>query len=123
MLALDLPLVMAVVLVTFITGYIPSIGAFPSGAFAFLIALGASGMEDALIILTVILFAQNVIQTVVGNKFVSDKLSMHPIVSFASTIVGATVAGALGAALGPPLLAAFFRITSRIRSYYGISAP
>ncbi|BDZ41849.1 hypothetical protein GCM10025865_11480 [Paraoerskovia sediminicola] len=100
---LDVPLVMAIALVTFVTSYIPYLGAIFSAAFAVLIALGAQGTTEALILLVIILVVQNVVQTLVLTKLTSDRLRLHPIVNLGSTIVGAAVAGLLGATLSAPV--------------------
>ncbi|WP_029251636.1 AI-2E family transporter [Paraoerskovia marina] len=102
-LVLDVPLVGAIALVTFVTSYIPYLGAIFSGAFAVLIALGSQGPTAALILLIVILVAQNLVQTLMLTKLTSDKLRLHPIVTLGSTIVGAALAGVLGATLSAPV--------------------
>jgi predicted PurR-regulated permease PerM len=114
MLALGLPLAFTVALVTFVTSYIPYLGAIFAGAFGFLVALGAGGLTDAIILLIVILLVQNVVQTAVGNRLVSSSLALHPIASLISTIVGAVIAGLLGAMLSAPILAAIIAIRQRI---------
>jgi len=117
MLVLDLPLAFTVALVTFATSYIPYLGAVFSGAFAFLVALGAGGLTQALVLLAVILVVQNLVQTVVTTKLTSDRLSLHPIASLISTIVGVALAGLLGATLSAPVLAMTIRISRRVRDY------
>ncbi len=117
MLILDLPLAFTVALVTFVTSYIPYLGAIFSGTFGFLVALGAGGTTDAIILLVVILVVQNVVQTVVGNRLASTSLSLHPIASLISTIVGAAIAGLLGATLSAPVLAAIIAIRQRVTEY------
>ena len=111
---LGLPLVFTVALVTFVTSYIPYLGAIFSGAFAFLIALGSGGIQDAVIVLVVILVVQNVIQPIVQTKFTEDALHLHPIVSFGSTIVGTALAGILGATLSAPVVAMLIGINKRL---------
>jgi predicted PurR-regulated permease PerM len=115
--ALGLPLAFTVALVTFATAYIPYLGAIFSGAFAFLVAIGSGGIGQALVVLAVILVAQNLVQTLVQNKLTSDQLSIHPIVNFGSTIVGIALAGVLGATLSAPIVASLIRMTNRVRSY------
>jgi len=117
MLALDLPLAFTVGLVTFVTSYIPYLGAIFSGAFGFLVALGAGGPTQALILLVVILVVQNVVQTVIGNRLISSSLSIHPIAGLMSTIVGAAFFGLLGAMLSAPVLAMIIAIRSRVLRY------
>ncbi|SKC59526.1 AI-2E family transporter [Krasilnikoviella flava] len=100
---LDVPLAFSIALVTFVTSYIPYLGAIFSGAFAVLIALGSQGPTAALVLLGVILVVQNVVQTLMLTKLSSDQLRLHPIVNLGSTIVGALLAGLLGAMLSAPV--------------------
>jgi predicted PurR-regulated permease PerM len=115
MVILDLPLAFTVALVTFVTSYIPYLGAIFSAMFACLVALGSGSPTQAFVLLIVILVAQNVVQTVVTTKLTSDQLALHPIASLISTIVGASLAGLLGATLSAPVLASVIRITQRVR--------
>jgi len=111
------PLAFSIALVTFITSYVPYVGAFVSGAFAVLIALGAGGISDALIILAVILVVQMVIQPILQNRMTASELDIHPVVSFGSTIVGGVFAGVLGAMLSAPLVAMIIKIRNRVKHY------
>ena len=117
MLVLGVPLAFTVALVTFVTSYVPYLGAIFSATFACLVALGSGGGTDALILLVVILVVQNLVQTVISTKLTSDRLSLHPIASFASTIVGASVAGLLGATLSAPVLASVILVRRRVLGY------
>ncbi len=118
MAVLDLPLAFTVGLVTFVTSFIPYLGAIVSGAFAVLVALGAGGLQDALIVLVVVLVTQNVVQTLLLTKVTSDKLSLHPIVNLGSTIVGAALAGLVGATLSAPIVATVLAVRRRLLDYY-----
>ncbi len=118
MVLLGLPLAFAVALVTFVTSYVPYLGAIFSAAFACLVALGSGSTTQALFLLVVILVVQNLVQTVVGNKLASDRLSLHPIAGLVSTIVGASVAGLLGATLSAPVVAIAIRIRQRILAHH-----
>ncbi|MDH4280981.1 MAG: AI-2E family transporter, partial [Acidimicrobiia bacterium] len=89
MLVLGLPLAVTVGLVTFLTSYIPYLGAILSATFACLVALGSGSTTQALVLLVVILVAQNLVQMVMSTRLASDRLSLHPIASLISTIVGA----------------------------------
>lgn len=114
MVMLDLPLAFTVAVVTFVTSYVPYLGAIFSGTFAFLIALGSGGVSDAIVILLVILVVQNVVQPLVQAKLTQSALHIHPVVVFGSTIVGAAVAGILGATLSAPIVAMLIAINKRI---------
>ncbi|TDT15887.1 putative PurR-regulated permease PerM [Ilumatobacter fluminis] len=111
---LGVPLAFTIAMVTMLTAYIPYLGALFSGAFAVLIALGSGGFEDALIMLLVILVAQNVVQTIVQTKMSEGRLSLHPIVIFGSTIAGGATLGLLGAALSTPVVALCVTVQRRL---------
>jgi predicted PurR-regulated permease PerM len=114
---LGLPLAFTIALVTFVTSYVPFLGAIVSGAFAVLVALGSGGVGPALVILTVVLVTQNLVQPLLNNRMTASELSLHPVVAFGSTIVGAVLAGVLGAALSAPVLAMIIRIRGRVVDY------
>lgn len=114
---LGLPLAFPIAVVTFLTGYIPFFGAIVAGLFAFLVALGSGGVLDAVVVLVVIVVTQNVIQTLVINRFASTELKIHPLVVLLATMFGGIVAGLLGATLGAPLAALVLRGIDRVKTY------
>jgi predicted PurR-regulated permease PerM len=114
---IGVPLAFTIGMVTFVTSYVPYVGAFVSGAFAVLIALGSGGLSDAAIILTAILVVQMVIQPLLQNRLTSSELDLNPVVSFGSTIVGGVLAGAVGATLSAPVVAMVIKIVGRTRDY------
>jgi predicted PurR-regulated permease PerM len=114
---LGVPLAFIIGLVTFVTSYVPYLGAIVSAAFAVLIALGSGGILDAVIILVVVLAVQNVVQPLMTNRMTASELDLHPVVAFGSTIVGAAIAGVLGATLSAPVLAMLIRIYGRVNHY------
>jgi predicted PurR-regulated permease PerM len=114
---LGLPLAIPIALVTFFTAYIPYLGAIFSGAFAFIVALGSGGIEQAVIVLVVVLLTQNIVQTIVSNKYAALELDMHPLVALIATILGGTFAGLVGAILGAPFAAVMMRASQRVKTY------
>ncbi len=114
--ALGVPLAFTIAVITLTTSYVPYLGAIFSGAFATLIALGSTGLQTALVLLLVVLVVQNVVQTVVLARLSSTALRLHPIVTMSSTIVGAAVAGVLGATLATPAVAAAVLVHRRLGS-------
>jgi predicted PurR-regulated permease PerM len=102
---LGLPLAFTIALVTFVSAYIPYLGAIVSGAFAFVVALGSGGIDDAIVVLAVVLITQNVLQAIIQTRITSQTMQVHPIVNFGAAIVGAITAGAIGAIIAPPLAA------------------
>lgn len=113
---LGLPLAFPIAVVTLVTAYVPFLGAIVSGAFAVLIALGAGGLGDALVMLAVILVAQNGVQTIIQTFMTQGALRLHPIVILGSTIAGAATFGLLGAALSTPVVAIVIKVVERLRA-------
>ncbi len=114
---MGLPLAFTIALVTFVTSYIPYLGAFISGTFAVLIALGSGGVVEAVVILAVILVVQSVLQPLLQNVMTAQELNLDPLVSFGSTIVGSAVAGVLGATLSAPVLSMIVQIRQSVNDY------
>ena len=111
---LGIPLAFTIAVITLVTSYVPYLGAIVSGAFATLIALGSNGVDTAIAILVIILVVQNIVQTIVLVRLAGTALSLHPIVVLGATIIGAAVAGMLGAALASPAVAVAIMVQRRL---------
>jgi predicted PurR-regulated permease PerM len=120
---MGIPLAFTIAVITMVTSYVPYIGAIVSGAFATLIALGANGIDAAIVMLLVILVVQNIVQTIVLVKLAGAALSLHPIVVLGATIIGAAVAGMLGAALASPAVAVALTVRKRLAGDLDPSLP
>ena len=116
-LVMSVPLAFTIALVTFVTSYVPYIGALISSVFALLIAFGAGGIVPALVMLVVILVAQNVVQPIVQRQLERNALDLHPIVGFGSTIIGSVLFGILGATLSAPAVAMVMRVRERVQAF------
>jgi predicted PurR-regulated permease PerM len=90
-------------LLVFIGGFFPIIGAFISGLFAVAVSLVSGGVGDALIILAVVVgvqqFEGNVLHPIVFKK----ALSLHPLLILLAIGVGSVAFGIVGAFLAVPL--------------------
>lgn len=116
MLMLDLPFVLGVAVVYFLGCFVPYLGALIAGVFTILIALGAGGPTDALVMLAVILVVEIVVRTLVGNWLATDRLALRPLPSITSSVVGVALAGLLGAVLSAPALALGIAVSRRVRA-------
>jgi predicted PurR-regulated permease PerM len=114
---MSVPLGFTIALVTFVTSYVPYIGALVSSVFALLIAFGAGGLVPALVMLVVILVAQNVVQPIVQRQMERNALDLHPIAGFGSTIIGSVLFGILGATLSAPAVAMVMRVRQRMQAF------
>jgi predicted PurR-regulated permease PerM len=110
-LALGVPLAGTIGVVTFVTAYVPFIGAFVAGAFAVVIALGANGTTTALIMLLLVLAANGLLQNVVQPFAMGSALDLNPLVVLVITIGAGCIFGMLGLILAAPLTSAAVHIT------------
>jgi predicted PurR-regulated permease PerM len=110
-LILDVPLAGTIAVVTFVTAYIPFIGAFVSGAFAVVPALGSEGTETALIMLFLVLLANGLLQNIVQPIAFGATLRMNPLLVPVGTIGSGAIFGMLGLVLGAPLTSAAIHIS------------
>lgn len=109
-LILDVPLAGTIAVVTFVTAYIPFIGAFVSGAFAVVLALGSQGTQTALIMLVIVILANGMLQNIVQPIAFGATLRMNPLLVLIATIGFGSIFGMLGLILGAPLTSAAIHI-------------
>ena len=110
-LALSVPLAGTIAVVTFVTAYVPFIGAFVAGAFAVIIALGANGTTTALIMLVIVIAANGLLQNVVQPFAMGSALDLNPLVVLVLTIGAGCIFGMLGLVLAAPIASAAVHIT------------
>jgi len=109
-LLLGVPLAGTIALVTFVTAYVPFIGAFVSGALAVVVALGAKGTTTALIMLLIVLLANGLLQNLVQPFAMGSALDLNPLVVLVATIGAGCLFGTVGLILAAPLLSAAVHI-------------
>jgi predicted PurR-regulated permease PerM len=110
-LLLDVPLAGTIAVVTFVTAYIPFIGAFVSGAFAVVLALGSEGTQTALLMLVIVLLANGLLQNIVQPIAFGATLRMNPLLVLVATIGFGAIFGMAGLVLGAPLTSAAIHIS------------
>ena len=112
---LKVPLVGSILVLYFFTSFIPYLGAWIAGAFAVLIALGAGGVQTALIILAAVIISNGMLQSVVSSWALGSMLKMYPLVIFLVTIIAGMVGGVLLMILAVPLTAIVIQVSTRLR--------
>jgi putative heme transporter len=110
-LVLDVPLAGTIAVVTFVTAYIPFIGAFFAGTLAVVVALGAKGVTTALIMLVIVILANGLLQNLVQPFAMGAALDLNPLVVLVASIGAGCIFGTLGLILAAPLLSAAVHIT------------
>ena len=113
-LVLDVPLAGTIAVVTFVTAYVPYIGAFVAGAFAVLLALGAQGTGVAIAMLVVVILANGLLQNIVQPFAMGSALHLNPLVVLVVTIGAGCLFGMLGLVLAAPLVSATVQIAKRL---------
>jgi predicted PurR-regulated permease PerM len=114
-LLLHVPLPGTIGIVTFVTAYVPFIGAFVAGTFAVVIALGAKGATVALIMLVIVLLANGLLQNVVQPFAMGSALELNPLVVLVVTIGSGCLFGTIGLVLSAPLVSAAVHIQRDLR--------
>ena len=115
-LLLGLPLVFTIVVVNFIGGYIPYIGAFLGGGLAVLIALGDGGIDKAAIMLVIVLAANLLLENFVEPRVMGRTLDIHPLLVLVVTALGGFLFGIVGLILAVPFTVIGGKALGRLRS-------
>ena len=118
-LVLGVPLAGTIAVVTFVTAYIPFIGAVVAGAFAVLLALGAKGTATALVMLVIVILANGLLQNIVQPIAMGATLRMNPLLILIVTISAGAFFGTTGMIVAAPLTSAAIHVSSdlsRVRS-------
>jgi predicted PurR-regulated permease PerM len=111
---LDVPLWGTIAVVTFVTAYVPFIGAFVSGAFAVILTLSAQGTTAAVIMLVIVLLANGLLQNIVQPIAFGATLDLNPIAVLIVSIGFGCLFGMIGLVLGAPLTSAALHISREL---------
>src|SRR4029450_1387036 len=111
---LGVPLAGTIAVVTFVTAYIPFIGAFVSGALAVLLALAGQGETTALIMLVIVILANGLLQNIVQPIAFGATLDLNPLVVLIATIGVGSIFGMIGMILAAPLTSAAVHISREL---------
>jgi putative heme transporter len=114
-LLLGLPLVFTIMVVNFVGGYIPYIGAFLGGGLAVVVALGEGGLDTAVIMLVAVVASNLLLENFVEPKVMSRSLDIHPLVVLVVTALGGLVGGIVGLILAVPAWVLVTSAISRLR--------
>jgi predicted PurR-regulated permease PerM len=116
---LDVPLAGTIAVVTFVTAYVPFIGAVVAGAFAVLLALGTQGTAVAAVMLVIVILANGALQNIVQPIAMGATLRMNPLLILVVTISAGAFFGTVGMIVAAPLTSAAIHVSAdlgRVRS-------
>jgi putative heme transporter len=114
-LLLGVPLAGTLAVVTFVTAYVPYIGAVVAGFFVVIVALGAKGATIALAMLIVFLLANGLLQNLMQPFVMGSALELHPLVVLVATVGAGCLFGTVGLILAAPLLSAATHLPRDLR--------
>jgi predicted PurR-regulated permease PerM len=113
---LGLPLALTLVVVNFIGGYVPYIGAVVGGGLAVAVALGDGGVTAAFVMLIVVLGSNLILENFVEPKVMGRTLDIHPMIVLVVTAVGGIVGGLVGLMLAVPFTVILMRSIAMLRT-------
>ncbi|MFA9431183.1 AI-2E family transporter [Egicoccus sp. AB-alg2] len=109
------PLVLPIAVLVFLGGFIPVIGAFLTGLLAVLVALAAGGVQQALIVLAIVVAVQQIESNVLQPVIMRRAVSLHPVVILGALTAGAALIGVIGAFLAVPIAAVLSAVGNELR--------
>ncbi len=113
---MGLPLVFTIVVVNFIGGYIPYIGAFLGGGLAVIVAYGEGGIGLAALMLVVVLAANLLLENFVEPRVMGRTLDIHPMLVIIVTALGGFLFGIVGLLLAVPFTVIAGNLIGRLRA-------
>jgi predicted PurR-regulated permease PerM len=109
-LILGVPLAGTIALVTFVTAYVPFVGAFVAGAFAVTLAIASEGTAVAIAMLIVVILANGMLQNIVQPVAFGATLDLNPLAVLIVTIAAGSLFGMIGMVLAAPIASAAVHI-------------
>jgi predicted PurR-regulated permease PerM len=123
LLVLGVPLVLPLMVLTFLGGFIPIIGAFVAGAFAVLVALVSVGFTKALIVLAIVVLVQQIEGNVLQPILQGRGLNLHAAVVILAVTAGSQLFGITGAFLAVPVAALIAVVYRYVRDELDDKSP
>jgi putative heme transporter len=118
MLVIGTPHVGTLALLTFVSLFIPILGAWVSGAVTVLVTLASVSTGAAVAMAAVILIAQQLDSMFVTPLVYQKTVNLHPIVTLTAVIVGSQLLGIVGAFLAVPMVAVGWAVYNALEQQY-----
>ncbi|GFH39299.1 AI-2E family transporter [Streptomyces pacificus] len=120
---LGVPLVLPLAVLTFVSAFVPIVGALFAGFVAVLIALVSNGLVDALIVLAIIIVVQQLEGNVFQPMIQGRGLGLHAAVILLAVTLGGSLAGIVGSLLAVPAAALIAVVWNYLREQLGELEP
>lgn len=112
---IGVPLVLPLMVLTFIGGFFPVIGATVAGLVAVLVALVSGGPIDALLVGAVVVAVQQMESNLLQPVVMGRAVRLHPVVVLLAITAGAVLGGIVGAFLSVPTAAVAAAVGNELR--------
>lgn len=116
---IGVPHVLSLMALTFLAAFFPLVGAIFAGGVAAMLALGAGGVSDALLVIGLTVIVQQVDGDVVAPLVYSRAVDLHPLAVLLALTAGAVIGGIIGAFLAVPALAVTLAVARTWRAPAG----
>ncbi|MFJ2740774.1 AI-2E family transporter [Streptomyces sp. NPDC087440] len=116
---LGVPLVLPLAVLTFVSAFVPIVGALFAGFVSVLIAWVSNGFTDALIVLVIIVVVQQLEGNVFQPMIQSRGLGLHAGVVLMVVVLGGNLAGVVGSLLAVPVAALLAVVWNYLRDQLG----
>jgi len=123
LLALGIPLVAPLMLLTFLAAFIPLIGAFMAGLAAVLIALVSGGVVKALLVFALVLVVQQLEGHLLYPIIMGRTVHVHPIAVILGLATGGILAGIIGVFISVPIVTVAATAMSYLKESRELPAP
>lgn len=117
LLLIGVPLIVPLMLLTFLGALIPIVGTVAAGLIAVLIALVSGGPVDALLVLALFVIVPQVEGNFLQPIVMGRAVRLHPAVILIVLTAGATMAGITGAFLAVPVTAMLAAVGNEVRTH------
>lgn len=102
-LLLGIPLIGTIVVVNFLGGYVPYVGAVLGGGLAVIVAFADGGVGPALGMLVAVFAANLVVENFIEPKIMGQRLGIHPLAVLLVTAAGGVLGGLIGLMVAVPI--------------------
>jgi putative heme transporter len=109
-------LVIPVMVLTFVSAFVPFVGAIVAGLLAVLVALATAGPVPALIVAVVALAVQQLDNDLLAPFIYGHALKLHPLVVLFAIVAGSALSGFAGAILAVPVTAVTINVIAEARN-------
>lgn len=120
LLVLGVPLILPLMVVTFLSAMLPIVGAVVAGLAATAVALITVGPTTALWVIGLTLVVQQVEGNIVMPMLIGRRVAIHPAVVLMALSAGGAIAGLAGAFLAVPIVAG---LTSGVAAFGSVDTP